>query len=275
MHKTFFVFVITNVSCPRCRHMFGVDLPDTNRRYRTCCPKCRYEFDVGGVSYQAPPIPPPSMYGMPQPPGYMYGSPRKMGFFEKVKGFMFNPTNTFNNAKPDTLSESFKYFIILLLIYSSLSAAMMSAQIMLIGFVTEGMFGFPVHGLPTTTVLIFEVLKTFIMSIIFGIIGVFIGGAWLHLWVYVVGGRKGIAQTIKSCMYSATPSYLIGWIPCIGFIGSIWGLVLNVIGISQLQEISTGRAIAAFILAVVPLIIITIILAALLYVWVSGFMGGV
>ncbi|MDI6917573.1 MAG: Yip1 family protein [Thermoplasmatales archaeon] len=267
--------MIANVSCPRCRHMFSVDLPDTNRKYRTCCPKCRYEFDVGGVSYQAPPMPPPSMYGMPQPPAYMYGPPRKMGFFEKVKGFMFSPTNTFNNAKSDTLSESFKYFIILLLIYSSLSAAMMSAQIMLIGFISEEIFGFPVYGFPTADVLIVKMFEAFIMNIIYGIIGVFIGGAWLHLWVYVVGGRKGIAQTIKSCMYSATPSYLIGWIPCIGFIGSIWSLVLNVIGIKQLHEISTWRAVAAFILAVLPVIIITIVLAVLLYVWVSGFTGGI
>ena len=54
--------MIANVSCPRCRHSFQVDLPDQNRTYRTYCPKCRHEFDIGPPSYPAPPVPPPFAY---------------------------------------------------------------------------------------------------------------------------------------------------------------------------------------------------------------------
>jgi hypothetical protein len=49
---------------------------------------------------------------------------------------------------------------------------------------------------------------------------------------------------------------LFGWIPFIGFIAIIWALVLNVLGIRQFQELTTGRAILAIIM---PFIIIGIL----------------
>ena len=55
--------------------------------------------------------------------------------------------------------------------------------------------------------------------------GTTVGGAfglWLHLWVFLVGGRNGVGQTIKAVMYGATPSCLLCWIPIVGIIAGIW-----------------------------------------------------
>jgi len=97
--------------------------------------------------------------------------------------------------------------------------------------------------------------------------------AWLHLWVYLLGGRKGIMQTFKAIIYAHTPRLLLGWIPVIGFIFMLWSLVLGVLGIRELQEISTGKAILAVVIAIIIPVVIIIVLAAyfmIAYTTMSG-----
>ncbi len=88
-------------------------------------------------------------------------------------------------------------------------------------------------------------------------------GAFFHIFVYAVGGRKGITQTIKAFMYGQTPNFLLGWIPVIGGITSIWSLILFILGIRQLHEITTRRAILAVLM---PFIILGIIALAIIIV---------
>jgi hypothetical protein len=94
---------------------------------------------------------------------------------------------------------------------------------------------------------VFLVLAFFILFI-----GSIFLALWTHIWVYAVGGRKGVMTTVKTVLYSLTPFMLIGWIPLVGWIiGAVWSIVLGVIGIRELQEISTGRAAAAILLSFV------------------------
>jgi len=62
--------------------------------------------------------------------------------------------------------------------------------------------------------------------------------------------------------YGSTPSLLLGWMPFIGFIFGIWSMIVSIIGVRRLHEISTGRAVLAYLLGaiIIPLIIILIIL---------------
>jgi len=56
---------------------------------------------------------------------------------------------------------------------------------------------------------------------------------------------------------------LIGWIPVIGIIvGGIWALVLAILGIRELQQVSTGRAVGAVILASFILLVIIVLIAS-------------
>src|SRR3989304_3563109 len=43
-----------------------------------------------------------------------------MDFIEKVKGFLFEPSNTFHNSREDSLIEQLIYYLILFLFYSVL-----------------------------------------------------------------------------------------------------------------------------------------------------------
>jgi len=54
-------------------------------------------------------------------------------------------------------------------------------------------------------------------------------------------------------------------------IAGIWALVIEIIGVRELQEVSTGRAIIAALL--LPAIIVIIAIAATVYVYVSGMLS--
>jgi hypothetical protein len=194
---------------------------------------------------------------------------------ERIKGFLFSPSDTFDASKEDTLGDPLKYFIVILAIYAVLSAIIAAVASSLIAE-KLGMFGALLLAAmgPLITVVFF------IWAFVSGIIGIWIGGLWTHIWVYIVGGRKGIEQTLKAVMYGATPSYLLGWILSVyniapsfllglipivvGIIAGIWALIVGIIGIRQLHELSTGKAVLAVILAIIiPIVVIAIALMLL------------
>jgi len=170
------------------------------------------------------------------------------GFVGKVKGFLLSPVETFRAVRPDTLEDGLKYALIWFVIFGAL-LGIVSA----IWFSTlVAMFLIPLPawlawlGLGLAGLVI-------VLVIIFGIVGLLIGGAWQHLWVHVCGGRKGYTQTVKALAYGATPSFVLGWIPFLNIIGAIWAIVVIVLGLRELHEISTGRAVAAALLSIVTI----------------------
>jgi len=182
-----------------------------------------------------------------------------MGFGGKVKGFLGRPTSTFGEVKPDTLGDALKYALIWLVIFGAVFGIIFALAFGLI----SGMIGllFPVPGwLVGVGFLLIPIMMGFM--IVAGIAGLFIGGAWTHLWVYLLGGREGYTQTVKALAYGATPSYVIGWVPFVGFAGAIWALVVQIIGLRELHGMTTGRAVGAYLLAAfVPLVIVLVIAA--------------
>ena len=198
-----------------------------------------------------------------------------LSIMERIKGFLFSPSETFDASKEDTLGDPLKYFIVILAIYAVLSAII--AAVLFSLFAEKfGMFGalMPAAMVPLITVV------SFIVAFVVGIIGVWIGGLWLHIWVYLVGGRNGIEQTLKALIYGATPFYLLVWILSVyniapsfllglipivvGIIAVIWALIVGIVGVRQLHELSTGKAVLAVILAIIiPIIVITVALMLL------------
>ena len=169
---------------------------------------------------------------------------------EKVKGFLTNPVDPFRQLKAEQPDTVFPYFIMLLLLHAALSAVLAALAIEILpmaGLITGGLSG-PV--------------VVFFVSLVAGFVGILVFGAWLHLWVYIFGGRRGIWQTMKAVMYGDTPFLLFGWIPFIGFVFVLWSLVLGILGIRELQETSSIKAILAVALAVMIPLILLLFLAA-------------
>ena len=71
---------------------------------------------------------------------------------------------------------------------------------------------------------------------------------YTHIWVWLLGGREGITETWKAVIYASTPSLLFGWIPVVGFVMWVWSLVLTIIGIRELQQMTTTRAVLAVLI---------------------------
>ena len=179
---------------------------------------------------------------------------------ERIKGFLFRPSETFDASKEDTIGDAFKYFVVLLVIYAVLFSIMVLVAFSAMSWIVGPWAA--MMGLAAGPILAVAML---VLTFITGIIAVFIMGLWMHIWVYIVGGRKGVKQTIKALMYGATPSYLLGWIPFVGLIAGIWALIVEIIGIRQLHELSTGKAVLAFILAIIiPGIVAAIVIFAAL-----------
>jgi hypothetical protein len=185
---------------------------------------------------------------------------RRLSFGEKVKGFLGAPANTFSNVEAEALGSALKYFTIWLVIYAILRTIVFYT---LERRVFQTLWD--LLGLSDAAPYLyhFDPVIFALLAVVGAFASLFISGSWAHLFVRAFGGRKGYGNTIKAFAYGNTPVFLFGWIPFVGMLFSIWALVLNIIGIRQLHEISTGRAIGAVLLSIVALVIIGVLIGVL------------
>jgi Yip1 domain len=176
----------------------------------------------------------------------------------KAKGFITNPVETFQQSREDELRTVLAYFIPLLIF-----DAVMTAIVSLLEFLV-----FPV-GMSAIFGILFPVVM-FLGVLIGGTILLLLFTAWVHLLVWLAGGRKGIFQTFKALTYGLTPSFLLQWIPFIGFFFNLWSIILMTLGIRELQEISGGRALLVMFIAVMVPVFILILLVMYFMVAVTG-----
>ncbi|MDD3407634.1 MAG: Yip1 family protein [Methanomicrobium sp.] len=168
--------------------------------------------------------------------------------FQKFKDITLDPVEAFKNLRDESLGTSFVYFLVIIAVYCILSGIV---SMFFIGFFSSLMPGMSA-GMVAGSSLVFGIISI-VTSFIFSIIALIIGALVLHIFVYLLGGRKGLEQTIKASIYSCTPLALLGWIPLISIIAVIWSIVLEALAVRELHEISTARAVLAVI---IPLIII-------------------
>ena len=185
-----------------------------------------------------------------------------MNYLELIKGFFLLPVETFRTVKDTDYRDTLVYFLILVLIYTVLSVPIMLVSLSLMWSVFNGMFG----RLGIGTLTGFGIVSIAVVMIIAALVFLFIGAAWLHLWVYLLGGRKGYRETLKALAFGDTPALLLGWIPLVGFLAGIWSLVLSILGIRELHGISTARALGAVIIAVAIPLLILVLLALFLFI---------
>ena len=172
----------------------------------------------------------------------------------KVKGFIVSPVESFRAARPDGTDVAVPYLIALLLVHAA-----MIAIISLIGITAMGMLSPMIPRFAMPVVIFFGVL-------IGGAIVTILFSLWLHLCVYLLGGRKGLFETAKAVIYGMTPGMLLGWIPFIGFLFCLWSIVLQIIGVRELQDMSSGKALVAMIIAVMVPLIVLVLLAMYFFI---------
>ncbi|MCK4270826.1 MAG: YIP1 family protein [Methanogenium sp.] len=185
---------------------------------------------------------------------------------DRFFGLLFVPKKVFRFSKVNSARDALLYFLLVVLIYvtvqmavfAMLSQSMDAAEYPVITSAFSG----------ATGILIFSI-ESFILVLIV----ILAEALLLHLGVLIAGGRHGVLETTKTCMYASTPLAFAGLIPVFGpVIAPVWVFALQIIGIREEQELSTGRAFFAVIFPVIIIIAILLIMAIVGHVDI-GFIG--
>jgi hypothetical protein len=115
-------------------------------------------------------------------------------------------------------------------------------------------------------------IASIILAPIFAAIGLFIFSGILHLLVMLIVGSRngGFEATFRVVAYSAVTS-LVSWIPIIGWILSLYGIYLGIVGVREMHNTTTGKA--AIVVLIPAAIIILLALALIALVGAFLFFG--
>jgi hypothetical protein len=101
-----------------------------------------------------------------------------------------------------------------------------------------------------------------VLAPIAGAVGVFLTALVTHLLVMVVvgSGQSGFGATFRIIAYSSVTS-LVGWIPFIGWIASLYRLYLATVGIREMHRTTTGKALLVVLLPAILILVLVVVVA--------------
>lgn len=116
------------------------------------------------------------------------------------------------------------------------------------------------------------VLGSLVLVPIFVAIGLFIGAGIFHLLVMLIIGSRnaGFAGTFRVSAYSSVTS-LVSWIPFIGWIASLYGIYLAIVGIREIHNTTTGKA--AIVVLIPAVVVFLLVLIIVVLIGAALFMG--
>jgi hypothetical protein len=106
-----------------------------------------------------------------------------------------------------------------------------------------------------------EFLADVILAPVGGAIGLFIVAGIAHLLVMLVvgAGNSGFASTFRVVSYASVTN-LVNWIPLIGGLLALYGLYLAIVGIREVHDTSTGRALLVVLLPAILIVVLVVVL---------------
>jgi len=160
-----------------------------------------------------------------------------MNLVNKAKDVLFKPAEFFKKVSTEKgIKDALIFFAIVWLISMILSALIASMALGALGT------AFSIATLP--------------MQYVMGFVGLLIATVFLFIFTKILGGTGNFEQTLRVGCYVAVTG-LVSWIPIIGFVGMIWGIVLTVIGIQEIHQLTLLKAIIAVV--VIPLAIVVVL----------------
>lgn len=167
-----------------------------------------------------------------------------------IKLVLSEPTTCWSKLSKKTVNDALLYLVVIMAAYGVLAVLMMTlwAGPLEAGIGIVGVLGSLVFGL--------------VMSLV---------AAWLYNVIIGFLGVKGeFKDAFRALAYGATPGMLLGWIPFIGILGSLWSLVLQVIGLKDLYGTDFVKVIIALVIEIVIFGVLSMIL---MMVFGAAFMG--
>ena len=193
-----------------------------------------------------------------------------LGFFKALIDTwlqaVFNPVTFFSKMVPEGgIGGPLLYGFIMGEIGLLVALVWQGMSVFVPSFMDRGEFGYFGTQMAGMTFLFF-------ISPILVIFGLFVATAILHLCLIIVGGaNRGFETTFRIVCY-ATSAQLWSIVPfCGGFVAGIWNLVLQIIGLREAHETTTGRAVLAVFL---PAIVCCGLTFFGIMAFMSSFRGG-
>jgi hypothetical protein len=95
-----------------------------------------------------------------------------------------------------------------------------------------------------------------------GTVGIFLTALVTHLLVVLVvgSGHSGFGSTFRIVAYSSVTG-LVGWIPFVGWLASLYRLYLATVGIREMHATTTGRALFVVLLPAILILVLVVVLA--------------
>lgn len=169
-----------------------------------------------------------------------------------IRGLLLTPYDMFEELKSSTLTETYRFYVLMLLFYTILLGIVSVSTVYLTLYDLILHTGsIPLIG--SFLVSKVDLIRPFIINwsifivyewFFFLLFAIFLKGLFIHLFVILFGGKHEVVRTIQVLMYAVTPYFLFGWIPYIGVIGIIWAVILCIIGLIILQDLKPWEAIA-------------------------------
>lgn len=250
--------------CSRCTQTF-----QTERYGEQFCPFCGAAVMIAAPAGAAAggPIPVPGAVGGPQDQDAPIDRPAEHGGWfaaavETWKKSVLEPNVFFARLRPgpDT-GGVLGYACVLLLLSGFFSGAMQLLQ----GALQRSQFEqlqTQLSQLPPELRTVMETMLHFLQpslaSLAIGpiaaVVSFFVNAALMHVALMIVGGNKqGFTATLRAMGLAQGPM-IFNVVPfCGGFIGAVWTLVLNVMGLSALHRVGVGRVIGAYATLIVGL----------------------
>jgi len=252
-------FVGKTMTCPQC----AFEQPETS-----ACVKCGLEFaryePYREVASQGQAIPSEVKEAPTESEAGFFGS-----FFRTTRDVLFSPVRFFRKS---AAGEGYGFP----LIYGLITGIIGMGGTMVWQYILFAkLFHF---WTPPDISYGFELFAGILALPLAVLVFVFLGTAVTHICLTIVGGNKmGFRQTFRGMAYSYA-AQLFAIIPFIGgTIGSIYTLILFIIGVKEGHGISTARAILAVLFPFIVVVILGIIAAIFIPLFVGslGIFGGV
>jgi len=204
-----------------------------------------------GGSPSGPSAPPPRTSGVAQAGEFTYTDPVQ-SFISTVQRVVLQPAEFYRGIlRRGDFINPLIFAIICYGIY-----AIVGALLRLIGIGADVGFG--------------GFIAAIVLAPIYAAIGLFIGAGILHLLVMLIvgSGNSGYEATFRVGAY-ATVTSLVSWIPFVGWIASLYGIYLAIVGIREVHGTTTGKAALVVLIpaAVVLLLVFLVIGAAAFFIF--------
>ena len=199
-----------------------------------------------GGSSQGPGGPPPRVSGGASGEEFNYQDPVQ-SFINAVRGVVTSPVSFFRGIRRQ---GDFVNPLLFAIICDEVSA-IVGGLLRLVGVSMGGSQGFG------------SFLVAIILAPIGAAIGLFIGAGILHLLVMLIIGSRnsGFEGTFRVGAYSSVTS-LVSWIPFIGWIASLYGIYLAIMGMREVHNTTTGRAALVVLIPAVVVFLLALLLIA-------------